>query len=93
LDCGSAGGRERDGAEFFIGVVMVLRFLSGEQIWSERESADESEKSESWGLHDDSNVRHEKRSHGKRRCQFAARVAMGRPRNSLWLLDGGPTTP
>jgi hypothetical protein len=72
LDGGSAGGREGDGAEFFIGVVMVQRLLSGEQIWCERQSADESEKSEFWGLHDDSNVTHEKRSHGKRGCQCAA---------------------
>jgi hypothetical protein len=54
LDCGSAGGREGDGAEFFIGVMMVLRLLSGEQICCERQSADESEKSEFWDLHDDS---------------------------------------
>jgi hypothetical protein len=53
LDCGSAGCREGDGADFFIGVVMVLRLLSGEQIYCEQQSADESEKSEFWGLHDD----------------------------------------
>jgi hypothetical protein len=32
---------------------MVLRLLSGEQIWCERQGADESEKSEFWSLHDD----------------------------------------
>jgi hypothetical protein len=85
LDCGSAGGREGDGAEFFIGVVMVLRLLSGEQIWYERQSADESEKSEFWGLHDDSNVRHEKRSHGKRGCQCAALIGDGRAAEFLLL--------
>src|SRR5438094_3607633 len=40
---------------------MVLRLLSGERKWCERQSANESEKSESCGLHDDSNVRLEKR--------------------------------
>jgi hypothetical protein len=30
LGRGSAGRREGDGADFFIGVVMVLRLLSGE---------------------------------------------------------------
>ena len=78
LDCGSAGGRERDGAEFFIGVVMVLRLLSRQQMWCEQQSADGSEKSELWGLHDDSNVKREKRSQGKRGCQCAALIGYGR---------------
>ena len=76
LDFRNAGGREGDGAQFIIDVVMVLRLLSGEQIWCERQSADENEKSEFWGLHDDSNVRHEKRSHGKRGCQCAVLMAI-----------------
>jgi hypothetical protein len=54
LDFRSAGGREGDGAQLFVGVVMVLWLLSGKQIWYERQSADESEKSKVWGLHDDS---------------------------------------
>jgi hypothetical protein len=64
---------------------MVLRLLSGEQICCERQSADESEKSEFWGLHDDSNVRHEKRSHGKRGCQCAALIGDGRAAEFLLL--------
>ena len=85
-DCGSAGGREGDGAEFFIGVVMVLRLVGGEQIWCERQSADKSEKSEFWGLHDDSNVRHGKRSHGEKGCQCAGRIGDG-PAGEFLLLE------
>ena len=64
---------------------MVLRLLSGEQFWYERKSADESEKSEFCGVHDDSNVRHEKRSHGKKACQRAVLIGDGRAAEFLLL--------
>jgi hypothetical protein len=78
LDGGSAGGKEGDGAEFFVGVVMMLRLLSGEQIRHKRQSANESENSEVWGLHDSSNVRRAKRSHSRRGSQHAALIGDGR---------------
>jgi hypothetical protein len=84
LDGGSAGGKEGDGAEFFVGVVMMLGLLSGEQIWHKRQSANESENSEFWGLHDNSNVRRAKRSHSTRGSQHAALIGDGR--------DGGSET-
>ena len=82
LDFRNAGGRKGDGAQFFIGVVMVLCLLSGEQIRCERQSADESEKSECWGLHDDSLQREVKSVATARGDVNPQRsLAMGVPRN------------
>jgi len=52
----------------------MLRLLSGEQVWHKRQSANESENSEFWGLHDNSNVRRAKRSHSTRGSQHAALI-------------------
>jgi hypothetical protein len=58
--------------------VMMLRLLSGEQIWRKRQSAKESENGEFWGLHDHSSGRRAKRSHRTRGSQHAALIGDGR---------------